>query len=87
MSDLTNHHISIGPSSYQINLKESSFSTLEDFKTFLSETPLQILATLNVSKYLTYHFDNIGQLNSFLGQNNIWHDMNGDITVEYWNKQ
>ena len=35
----------------------------------------------------TYHFDNIGQLKSFLGTNNIWHNMNGDITVEYWNKQ
>jgi len=34
-----------------------------------------------------YHFPNIGQLYTFLDTNNIWHDMNGDITVEYWNKQ
>ena len=35
----------------------------------------------------TYHFDNVGQLQSFLGTNNIWHNMNGDITVEYYNYQ
>jgi len=36
---------------------------------------------------VTYHFDNVGQLQSFIGTNNIWHDMNGGITAEYWNKQ
>ena len=34
-----------------------------------------------------YHFPNVGQLKAFLGTNNVWHDMNGDITVEYWKKQ
>lgn len=36
---------------------------------------------------VTYHFDNIGQLQSFLGTNNIWHNMNGSITAEYYKKQ
>ena len=41
-------------------------------------------ATINIPQSI--HFPNIGQLQSFLGTNNIWHNMNGDITVEYWNK-
>lgn len=32
----------------------------------------------------TYHFDNIGQLFTFFGTNNIWSDLNGDPTVTYW---
>ena len=47
----------------------------------------KVAVELKDSLKTRYHFDNIGQLNSFLGTNNIWHDMNGDITVEYWNKQ
>lgn len=58
---------------------------VEKFNTYLSAHPLQICAKLATPQ--TYHFDNISQLNSFLGENNIWHNMNGDITVEYWNKQ
>lgn len=34
----------------------------------------------------TYHFSSIGALNSFIGANSIWHDMNGTITVEYYKK-
>lgn len=43
-----------------------------------------VLKRNSVSKY---HFPNIGQLKSFLGTNNVWHNMNGGITAEYWNKQ
>lgn len=48
-------------------------------------TPIIFCSNLRTPK--TYHFPNVGQLKSFLGTNNIWHNMNGDITVEYWNKQ
>lgn len=52
---------------------------------WVSNNPLRIC--YRRATPITYHFDNIGQLQSFLGTNNIWHNMNGDITVEYWNKQ
>ena len=52
---------------------------------YLADHPITVGGELETP--ITYHFDNIGQLNSFSGQNNIWHNMNGDITVEYWNKQ
>ena len=64
-------------------IHDSRYETIEDFKAGSANTQLII----NAESPQTYHFDNIGQLNSFLGQNNIWHDMNGGITVEYWNKQ
>ena len=35
----------------------------------------------------TYHFSSISELQSFLGTNNIWSDLNGPITVEYYKKQ
>ena len=61
-------------------------SSAAEFKAWLQDGhSIQIAATLAIP--ITYHFDNIGQLQSFLGTNNIWHNMNGDITAEYWNKQ
>lgn len=60
-------------------------SDLATWKAYLADHPLEIIYPLTTPT--TYHFDNIGQLQSFLGTNNIWHNMNGDITVEYWNKQ
>lgn len=50
-------------------------------------TPEECTVLLELAEPLTYHFDNIGQLQSFIGTNNIWHDMNGSITAEYWKKQ
>ena len=35
---------------------------------------------------ITYHFDNIGQLYTYLGTNTIWTDTNSTNTVEYWIK-
>lgn len=62
-----------------------TITTVADFRAYLAENPLQIAYLLYTPQ--TYHFDNIGQLNSFLGENNIWHDMNGSITAEYYKKQ
>lgn len=62
-----------------------TITTVADFRAYLAENPLQIAYRLYSPQ--TYHFPNIGRLNSFLGTNNIWHDMNGGITAEYWNKQ
>ena len=62
-----------------------SITTVEAWKAYLAENPLTIVYNLRSS--LSYHLDDVGQLQSFLGMNNIWHNMNGGITVEYWNKQ
>lgn len=62
-----------------------SITTVAAWKTYLAENPLTIVYNLKSS--LSYHLDNVGQLQSFLGTNNVWHDMNGSITAEYWNKQ
>lgn len=65
-------------------------NSVENWKNWLKSksdagNPLQITIKLKTPE--TYHFPNIGQLNAFLGTNNIWHDMNGSITAEYWKKQ
>lgn len=62
-----------------------NLSTKAEVAAYFAENPTTVVYPLETP--LTYHFDNIGQLQSFLGTNNIWHNMNGDITVEYWNKQ
>ena len=60
---------------------------LAGIRAYLIEHAPVICYPLKQENYITYHFSNIGQLNSFLGTNNIWHNMNGDITVEYYNYQ
>lgn len=60
-------------------------TTLEEMQETLDGTV--ICHELKPEYCQTYHFDNIGQLQSYLGTNNVWHDMNGSITAEYWNKQ
>ena len=58
---------------------------MEELKEWLSNNPCQV--TYKIKTPQTYHFNNIGQLQSFLGTNNVWHDMNGLITAEYYKKQ
>lgn len=60
-------------------------TTNSSLRAYLADNPISFVYPLRSS--ITYHFDNIGQLQSFLGTNNIWHDMNGSITAEYYNKQ
>lgn len=60
-----------------VRVLTSRATTVEDFKTFLSNNPLQFMYYL--TNALTYHFDNIGQLKTFLGTNNVWCDT-GAIT-------
>ena len=55
---------------------------LTSFKAYLSEHNLQVAYPLATP--ITYHFDNVGQLKSFIGQNTVWTDLNGDPTVTFW---
>lgn len=60
---------------------------LTGLKAYLVEHAPAICYPLKQQDYIVYHFSNIGQLQSFLGNNAVWHDMNGQITVEYYNYQ
>ena len=62
-------------------------STKEQMMAFLSTLPAEPEIVYRLKNPIRYHFDNIDKLKSFLGTNNIWHDMNGSITAEYWKKQ
>ena len=46
--------------------------------------PVDCQVKMKLATPVTYHFPNVGQLKSFLGQNNIWSDLNGDPTVTFW---
>ena len=46
--------------------------------------PVDCQVKMKLATPITYHFPNVGQLKSFLGQNNIWSDLNGDPTVTFW---
>lgn len=67
-------------STREIYVNDQRYSAVADFKTGV--TGEQIAYEINSPN--TYHFSNIGALNSFVGSNSIWHDMNGSITVEYY---
>lgn len=67
-----------------LKLSASEASTTTDLDTLLSGTPLDVVFKVEIPT--TYNLT-AEQVNSLIGTNNIWHNMNGDITVEYWNKQ
>lgn len=74
-------------SSDRIQLNNTGFTAINDLIAYqsaqiLAGTPVQILRVLDTP--ITYHFANIGQLKSFLGENNVWSDLNGDPTVTFW---
>lgn len=83
MSIKANNNIG-SPYREYVYIKDTNYSTPESFKAGRSDVKF-IYDLYEIGDAI--HFDNIGQLQSFLGTNNIWHNMNGDITVEYWNKQ
>jgi hypothetical protein len=68
------------PSQNWIYAKADGITTAADFKTWLASNPLQIvyeLATpLEISLTPT-------EADSLLGENNLWHDANGNTTVVY----
>lgn len=60
-------------------------NNLSDYLSWLENNNLQWMYKLATPQ--TYHFDNIGQLKTLIGENVIWSDTNGINTAEYWNKQ
>ena len=70
---------------FAVYIEDTQYTTAADFKEAVKD--IEICVIRPESQWTTYHFDNIGQLQSFLGTNNIWHNMNGSITAEYYKKQ
>ena len=61
-----------------------SLNTADDVAAYFAENPTEVVYQL--SQPITYHFDNVGQLKVWLGENNFWCDISDDITVKYWNR-
>jgi len=55
----------------------SSQTSVDLLREWLGSNPLQIVYKLATPQ--TYHFDSVGQLFTFFGENNVWCDT-GDIT-------
>ena len=73
---------------YILFRKTDSFgitNTLEAWNTFITEN--DVIVTYMLVTPQTYHFSSISELQSFLGINNVWSDLNGAITIEYYKKQ
>lgn len=61
---------------------KDTYSSINDFKSAFAITKF----VYALDNPVTYNLTAL-QVNSLLGTNNIWHNMNGAITVEYYNKQ
>lgn len=73
------------PSGYvTVRIQKNIASNVSEFKTWLADNPIDVVYIAKAKD--TFHFDNIGQLQSFLDKNNIWSDIPNDITVKYWNR-
>lgn len=59
------------------------YATNNSINAWLAEHDVTLVIRSRQSLH-TYHFPNIGQLKSFLGENNVWSDLNGDPTVTFW---
>ena len=70
--------------SYGVKKELLSSQDLSGLTSYLKTLNAVMCYPIDESDYQTYHFSNIGELQSFVGQNAIWHDMNGSITVEYY---
>ena len=60
-----------------------SITTVADWKTYLSNNPLQLVYELATP--ITYQL-NPTAIKSLLGNNNVFADTNGDIDLEYFSK-
>ena len=65
----------------RIMVYTTAFASVSDFNTALSTKPLDIVLSLATPQ--TYQLTR-QQVNSLLGQDNVWHDANGDTSVEYY---
>lgn len=61
---------------------DSSLTTVAAGKTWLVNNGCQF--TYPLATPTTYHFSDLTQLKSWLGQNNMWCDISDDLTVKYW---
>lgn len=67
----------------QVCVRYDAYIDAAEFKSAMSGVEL----VYELQTPQTYHFSSISELQSFLGTNNVWSDLNGPITVEYYKKQ
>ena len=64
-----------------------ALTTPAEMSAYLDSIGFQIAYQVGNFRPTTYHFSSISELQSFIGANNIWSDLNGPITVEYYNNK
>jgi len=75
-------HLAFSNNALGITTESSSAEVDAAVKAWLANNPCYFTLPLTEENYQTYHFDNIGQLYTFLGTNNVWCDT-GDVEVTY----
>jgi hypothetical protein len=68
------------PNQNWIYAKADGITTAADFKTWLASNPLQVVYELAAP--VTYQLTPT-EVDSLLGENNFWHDANGNTTAVY----
>ena len=69
----------------QLYVYDNTITTESEFKNKYGEESIAFVTKPEF--FTTYHFDNIGQLMLFAGENNIWTDTNGTNTATYLKHQ
>ena len=67
------------PDTKGLYVSDSRFTTDESFTDGVDGVHL----TYPIATPVTYHIENVEIVNSLLGENNMWSNANGDLTVEY----
>ena len=65
---------------YTIYFADDRFTSATDFINAMGDE----VVVYDLATPQTYHFDNIGQLQLFLGENTIWVDASDDLTLTYY---
>ena len=79
--NLNNFELSMTTTPFNyVNIRDDSINSIEDFKSLIQNTPIQLLFTL--SNPVTYQLTQLQVINAFKGYNAIWSDT-GSVDVTY----
>lgn len=65
----------------RVTVSKTPVTTIPEWRNWLAENNLQVVYQL--ADPLTYHLDNVGQLRTFFGTNNIWTDCGSISELDY----
>ena len=77
-NSINNNNIAVNTNGY-LRVKDKRYTTASEFKSAISGQ----IVVYPLAAPQTYHFDNIGQLRTFLGTNNIWTDCGSISELNY----